>query len=117
MTVVADRRRPARCRPPPRTRCGSSGPSSTRCFIRGFFDANDDGVGDIPGLIAKLDYLQWLGVDCLWLLPFYPSPLRDGGYDISDYFNVHPESGTVDDSGALLTRPTPAASGSSPTWS
>ena len=49
-------------------------------FIRGFFDANDDGVGDIPGLIAKLDYLQWLGVDCLWLLPFYPSPLRDGGW-------------------------------------
>ncbi len=72
-------------------------------FIRGFFDGNDDGVGDIPGLIAKLDYLQWLGVDCLWLLPFYPSPLRDGGYDISDYFSVHPESGTVDDIRRLLT--------------
>ena len=72
-------------------------------FIRGFFDANDDGVGDIPGLIAKLDYLQWLGVDCLWLLPFYPSPLRDGGYDISDYTSVHPESGTVDDIQRLLT--------------
>jgi maltose alpha-D-glucosyltransferase/alpha-amylase len=72
-------------------------------FIRGFFDGNDDGVGDIPGLIAKLDYLQWLGVDCLWLLPFYPSPLRDGGYDISDYFSVHPESGTVDDIRTLLT--------------
>jgi maltose alpha-D-glucosyltransferase/alpha-amylase len=72
-------------------------------FIRGFFDGNDDGVGDIPGLIAKLDYLQWLGVDCLWLLPFYPSPLRDGGYDISDYFSVHPESGTVDDVRTLLT--------------
>jgi maltose alpha-D-glucosyltransferase/alpha-amylase len=71
-------------------------------FIRGFFDANDDGVGDIPGLIAKLDYLQWLGVDCLWLLPFYPSPLRDGGYDISDYYSVHPESGTVDDVRTLL---------------
>ncbi len=71
-------------------------------FIRGFFDGNNDGVGDIPGLIAKLDYLQWLGVDCLWLLPFYPSPLRDGGYDISDYFSVHPESGTVDDLRTLL---------------
>jgi maltose alpha-D-glucosyltransferase/alpha-amylase len=72
-------------------------------FTRGFFDANNDGVGDIPGLIAKLDYLQWLGVDCLWLLPFYPSPLRDGGYDISDYTSVHPESGTVEDIKTLLT--------------
>jgi maltose alpha-D-glucosyltransferase/alpha-amylase len=71
-------------------------------LIRGFFDGNNDGVGDIPGLIAQLDYLQWLGVDCLWLLPFYPSPLRDGGYDISDYYSVHPESGTVDDLRRLL---------------
>ena len=71
-------------------------------LIRGFFDGNNDGVGDIPGLIAKLDYLQWLGVDCLWLLPFYPSPLRDGGYDISDYYSVHPESGTVEDLRTLL---------------
>jgi maltose alpha-D-glucosyltransferase/alpha-amylase len=71
-------------------------------FIRGFFDGNDDGTGDLPGLIAKLDYLQWLGVDCLWLLPFYPSPLRDGGYDISDYYSVHPEYGTVDDLRKLL---------------
>lgn len=71
-------------------------------FIRGFFDGNSDGVGDIPGLIAKLDYLQWLGVDCLWLLPFYPSPLRDGGYDISDFYSVHPECGTVDDLSTLL---------------
>ncbi len=71
-------------------------------FIRGFFDGNDDGTGDLPGLTAKLDYLQWLGVDCLWLLPFYPSPLRDGGYDISDYFSVHPDYGTVDDLRTLL---------------
>jgi maltose alpha-D-glucosyltransferase / alpha-amylase len=71
-------------------------------LIRGFFDQNDDGTGDLPGLIAKLDYLQWLGVDCLWLLPFYPSPLRDGGYDISDYFAVHPDYGTVDDLRHLL---------------
>ncbi len=71
-------------------------------LIRGFYDGNNDGVGDLPGLIAKLDYLQWLGVDCLWLLPFYPSPLKDGGYDISDYYSVHPESGTVDDLRRLL---------------
>jgi maltose alpha-D-glucosyltransferase/alpha-amylase len=71
-------------------------------LIRGFFDQNDDGTGDLPGLIAKLDYLQWLGVDCLWLLPFYPSPLRDGGYDISDYYSVHPDYGTVDDLRHLL---------------
>ncbi len=71
-------------------------------FIRGFFDSNDDGTGDIPGLVAKLDYLQWLGIDCLWLLPFYPSPLRDGGYDISDYRSVHPDYGTVEDLRILL---------------
>ncbi|MBA3428805.1 MAG: trehalose synthase, partial [Actinobacteria bacterium] len=48
---------------------------------RAFFDGNDDGSGDFRGLQQKLDYLQWLGIDCIWLLPFYPSPLRDGGYD------------------------------------
>jgi hypothetical protein len=50
---------------------------------RAFFDANGDGSGDFRGLIEKLDYLQWLGVDCIWLLPFYSSPLRDGGYDLA----------------------------------
>ena len=65
--------------------------------IRGFFDANGDGSGDVRGLIEKLDYLQWLGIDCIWLLPFYQSPLRDGGYDISDFTKVHPDYGTVDD--------------------
>ena len=65
--------------------------------VRGFMDSNADGFGDFPGLKEKLDYLEWLGVDCLWLLPFYKSPLRDGGYDISDFFSVLPESGTVDD--------------------
>ncbi len=49
------------------------------------------------GLTEKLDYLQWLGIDCIWLLPFYASPLRDGGYDISDFTKVHPDYGTVDD--------------------
>ena len=71
-------------------------------LVRGFFDANGDGTGDLPGLRAKLDYLQWLGIDCLWLLPFYPSPLRDGGYDVSDFFNVHPDYGTLGDLVALL---------------
>ncbi|HMC53296.1 MAG TPA: alpha-amylase family glycosyl hydrolase, partial [Acidimicrobiales bacterium] len=55
-------------------------------LVRGFFDSNEDGAGDLRGLTAKLDYLSWLGIDCLWLLPFYQSPLRDGGYDISDFF-------------------------------
>jgi len=71
-------------------------------LIRGFYDANNDGTGDLRGLREKLDYLQWLGIDCIWLLPFYPSPLRDGGYDISDYYSVHPESGTVEDLRTLL---------------
>jgi Glycosidases len=65
--------------------------------IRGFFDGNDDGSGDFRGLIEKLDFLQWLGVDCLWLLPMYQSPLRDGGYDIADFFAIHPDYGTVED--------------------
>ena len=65
--------------------------------IRGFFDGNGDGSGDFRGLTEKLDYLQWLGIDCIWLLPFYESPLRDGGYDISDFTRVHPDYGTVDD--------------------
>jgi maltose alpha-D-glucosyltransferase/alpha-amylase len=66
-------------------------------YIRGFFDGNDDGSGDFRGLIEKLDYLQWLGIDCIWLLPMYSSPLRDGGYDIADFFSIHPDYGTVDD--------------------
>src|SRR6476469_4968731 len=64
--------------------------------IRGFFDGNGDGSGDFRGLIEKLEYLQWLGVDCIWLLPMYSSPLRDGGYDISDFFTIHPDYGKVD---------------------
>ena len=65
--------------------------------VRAFADSNNDGIGDFPGLISKLDYLQELGVTCLWLLPFFPSPLRDDGYDISDYLSVNPSYGTVDD--------------------
>jgi maltose alpha-D-glucosyltransferase / alpha-amylase len=62
--------------------------------VKAFFDSNNDGIGDFPGLIQKLDYLQELGITCLWLLPFYPSPLRDDGYDISNYHGVHPGYGT-----------------------
>jgi len=70
--------------------------------IRAFFDSNGDGIGDLPGLIQKLDYLQDLGVTCLWLLPFFPSPLKDDGYDISDYENIHPMYGTMEDFKAFL---------------
>jgi maltose alpha-D-glucosyltransferase/alpha-amylase len=65
--------------------------------IRGFYDGNGDGSGDVAGLTEKLDYLQWLGIDCVWLLPMYASPLRDGGYDIADFFSIHPDYGTVED--------------------
>ena len=86
-------------------------------LIRGFFDGNDDGTGDLRGLRDKLDYLEWLGVDCLWLLPFYPSPFRDGGYDISDFFNVHPDYGSSATWSRCSRTPTGGAYGSSPTWS
>ncbi len=66
-------------------------------LVRGFHDANGDGTGDLRGLAQKMDYISWLGVDCLWLLPLYQSPLRDGGYDISDFFTVLPEFGDVGD--------------------
>src|SRR3954454_14164360 len=65
--------------------------------VKAFFDANNDGVGDFEGLTRKLDYLQDLGVTTLWLLPFYPSPLRDDGYDIADYKNIHPAYGRMGD--------------------
>jgi maltose alpha-D-glucosyltransferase/alpha-amylase len=66
-------------------------------LVRGFYDSNGDGTGDLKGLTAKLDYLSWLGVDCIWLLPIYQSPLRDGGYDISDFMTVLPEFGDLGD--------------------
>jgi maltose alpha-D-glucosyltransferase/alpha-amylase len=66
-------------------------------YVRGFYDSNGDGIGDFRGLTEKLDYLQWLGIDCIWLLPMYASPLKDGGYDISDYYAMLPEYGTLDD--------------------
>ncbi|MBB5317482.1 maltose alpha-D-glucosyltransferase [Tunturibacter empetritectus] len=65
--------------------------------VRAFMDSNADGIGDFPGLMSKLDYLQDLGVTCLWLLPFFPSPLRDDGYDIANYVDVNPSYGTLND--------------------
>ena len=70
--------------------------------VKAFCDSNHDGIGDFPGLLQKLDYLRELGVTCLWLLPFFPSPLRDDGYDISDYTSVHLSYGTLDDFKAFL---------------
>ena len=66
-------------------------------LVRGYHDSNNDGTGDIRGLISRLDYLQWLGIDCLWLLPIYASPLRDGGYDIADFTSILPDFGTIGD--------------------
>ncbi|MGA1826107.1 MAG: maltose alpha-D-glucosyltransferase [bacterium] len=65
--------------------------------VKAFYDSNGDGIGDFRGLIQKLDYLQQLGITALWLLPFYPSPLRDDGYDIADYCSIHPDYGTLKD--------------------
>jgi len=73
-------------------------------MVRSFMDSNGDGIGDLAGLIQKLDYLQWLGVDALWLPPFFQSPLRDGGYDVADYTAVLPEFGTVEQFRELVTK-------------
>lgn len=70
--------------------------------VHGFFDSNGDGIGDLAGITAKLDYLEWLGVDCVWLLPFYPSPMVDGGYDVSDLTGVRAEYGSLEDVEQLL---------------
>ena len=66
-------------------------------LVRGFHDTNGDGIGDLRGLTERLDYLQWLGIDCIWLLPIYASPLRDGGYDIADFMTVLEEFGVIGD--------------------
>jgi len=70
--------------------------------VRAFKDSNGDGIGDFQGLLQKMDYLQDLGITCLWLLPFFPSPLKDDGYDISDYMSVHPSYGAIEDFQAVL---------------
>src|SRR5271155_2697959 len=70
--------------------------------VKSFFDSNDDGIGDFKGLTSKLEYIRDLGVNTLWVMAFYPSPLRDDGYDIADYQNVHPQFGSLDDFRAML---------------
>jgi maltose alpha-D-glucosyltransferase / alpha-amylase len=70
--------------------------------VKSFFDSNDDGIGDFKGLTSKLDYIKSLGVNTIWLMPFYPSPLKDDGYDIADYQNVHAQFGTIDDFCVML---------------
>ena len=70
--------------------------------VKAFFDSNNDGVGDFPGLTEKLDYIKDLGATCIWLLPFFPSPMRDDGYDIADYRNVNPAFGTMHDFRAFV---------------
>lgn len=72
-------------------------------YVRAFRDSNADGHGDLPGLLEKMDYLQALGVDCIWLMPTYPSPLKDDGYDIADYFNVLDTYGTLEDFKAVVS--------------
>jgi maltose alpha-D-glucosyltransferase/alpha-amylase len=71
-------------------------------FVRAFADSNGDGIGDLQGLTSKLDYLKALGVDCIWLLPISPSPLRDDGYDVADYYSIHADYGTVEDFRTLV---------------
>src|SRR6266702_3199814 len=73
--------------------------------VKAFLDSNNDGIGDLCGLVQKLDYIQDLGVTCVWLLPFFPSPLRDDGYDIADYMDVHPSYGTIEDFKQFLDAP------------
>ncbi|MFN8665410.1 MAG: maltose alpha-D-glucosyltransferase [Thermomicrobiales bacterium] len=70
--------------------------------VKSFFDSDNNGIGDFRGMTEKLDYIKNLGVDCIWLLPFYPSPFKDDGYDISDFGSIHPDFGTVEDFKALL---------------
>ena len=68
--------------------------------VKSFFDSNNDGIGDFEGLTQRLDYVRDLGVTAIWLMPFYPSPLRDDGYDIAEYKNVHPDYGNRRDARA-----------------
>jgi len=72
--------------------------------VKSFYDSDENGIGDFRGLTEKLEYLKNLGVTAIWLLPFYPSPLKDDGYDIADYFNIHPDYGTLRDFHSFLKK-------------
>src|SRR3984957_21005030 len=72
-------------------------------YVRSFADTNDDGVGDLPGILGRLDYLGWLGVDGIWLSPVTPSPNADFGYDVADYCSVEPAYGNLADLDELVT--------------
>ena len=71
---------------------------------RAFADGNGDGWGDFGGLLEHLDYLEWLGVDCVWLTPFFPSPLKDDGYDISSFYEINPQYGTLEELRLVVDR-------------
>lgn len=71
-------------------------------FVRAYADSNGDGIGDLAGLTSKLDYIRWLGVDAIWMLPIFPSPLRDDGYDVSDYYDIHPDYGDLENFKTLV---------------
>ena len=73
-------------------------------YPRSFADSGADGLGDLPGIISKLDYLAKLGVDAIWISPFYPSPQADAGYDVADYFDINPDYGTLADYDKLVSR-------------
>jgi alpha-glucosidase len=73
-------------------------------YVRSFADSNDDGIGDLPGITSRLEYVKGLGVDAIWITPFYPSPQKDHGYDVADYFDVNPEYGTLADFDRLVKR-------------
>ena len=73
-------------------------------YIRSFADGNGDGKGDIPGIISKLPYLHKLGIDAIWITPWYPSPQKDHGYDVSDYMQIEPDYGTLADAKELITQ-------------
>ncbi len=81
------------------------GKTAYQVYPKSFMDANGDGIGDVPGIIEKLDYIQELGAEILWLSPIYCSPLADQGYDISDYFNIDPRFGTMADGDRLPPEP------------
>src|SRR5512144_180949 len=71
-------------------------------YPRSFMDSNGDGIGDLSGIIERLDYVQWLGVDAIWISPIYPSPMKDFGYDVCDYTGIHPVFGTLSDFDRLV---------------